>query len=405
MPVNLPPLPVLAPVGGVRCAAVAAGIRKPGRRDLVLFELAPGSRVAATFTRNRFRAAPVLVAEAHLAAVAPRYLLVNTGNANAGTGAEGLAAAEACCAAVANHAGVVPEAVLPFSTGVIGEPLPTQKLIDAVPDALASLGEDHWGEAATGIMTTDTAPKGASCRVPMRAPATLTGISKGAGMIRPDMATMLAFLATDAAVADDVMQPMLRDAVERTFNRISIDGDTSTNDAVVLVATGAAGGEPITDPDSDDGRVLAASLHDICLQLAQAVVRDGEGATRFVTVTVSGGATQDESLQVGYCIAHSPLVKTALFAGDPNWGRLLAAIGRAGIDDLDVAGVTVHLDDVLIANNGGRAPGYREEDGAAIMAQAEFEIRVDLGRGSCSERIWTTDFSYEYVRINAEYRS
>ncbi len=405
MPVNLPPLPPMRPVAGVRCAAVAAGVRKPGRRDLVLFELAEGSTTAAVFTRNRFRAAPVRVAESHLAEAAPRYLLINTGNANAGTGDAGIEAARACCAAVAERAGVAPQAVLPFSTGVIGEPLPAARIIDAVPDAFAALAADQWPQAAAGILTTDTAPKGASVEVALATPVNLTGISKGAGMIRPDMATMLAFLATDAAVTRPVLQVLLREAVEGTFNRISVDGDTSTNDAVTLVATGAAGGALIDDPDSADGRLLAAALYDTCLQLAHAVVRDGEGATRFVTVDVGGGRDGDEALAVAYAIAHSPLVKTALFAGDPNWGRLLAAIGRAGIDDLDVAGVSLHLDDVLIATRGGVAPGYREADGAAVMARPEIRIRVDLGRGSAREQVWTTDLSYDYVKINAEYRS
>lgn len=405
MPVNLPPLPEMLPVAGIRCAAVAAGVRKPGRRDLVLFELAEHSTSAAVFTRNRFRAAPVQVAEAHLAAGMPRYLLINTGNANAGTGQPGLDAARECCAAVARHAGVDAAQVLPYSTGVIGELLPADRIVAAVPDALAALTADSWAQAATGILTTDTAPKGASRRVETSTPTTLTGISKGAGMIRPDMATMLAFVASDAAVAPAALRELLREAVDTTFNRISVDGDTSTNDAVTLVATGAAGGELIDDPQSPDGRILAAALHAVCLQLAHAVVRDGEGATRFVTVDVGGARDGAEALAVAYAIAHSPLVKTALFAGDPNWGRLLAAIGRAGIEDLDVSGVSLHLGDVLIATEGGVAPGYREADGAAVMAQPEIEIRVDLGRGSARERVWTTDLSYDYVKINAEYRS
>ena len=405
MSVNLPPLPVLLPVAGIRCAAIAAGVRKPGRRDLVLFELAAGSHVAAMFTTNRFRAAPVQVAERHLEAAAVRYLLVNTGNANAGTGEQGIADALTCCAAAAELGGVSPEAVLPYSTGVIGERLPAERITAGLPAAFAALQADQWADTALGIMTTDTAPKGASVRLDTTVPCTLTGISKGAGMIRPDMATMLAFLATDAAVAPAALEAMLRKAVAASFNRITIDGDTSTNDAVTLVATGAAGGALITDPDSPDGRLFAQALTEQCTTLAQAIVRDGEGATRFVTVIVEGARNSTEALAVAYAIAHSPLVKTALFAGDPNWGRLLAAIGRAGLDDLDVTGVTLHLGDVLIAERGSVASGYREAQGAAVMAEAEVTIRAHLGRGTVSETVWTTDLSYDYVRINAEYRS
>jgi len=405
MSVNLPPLPALLPVAGVRCAAIAAGVRKPGRRDLVLFELAPGSRVAAMFTTNRFRAAPVQVAERHLESAEVRYLLVNTGNANAGTGEQGLADALACCSAVAALAGVAPSAILPYSTGVIGERLPAERVTAGLPAAFAALEPDGWADAAHGILTTDTVPKGASVRLETTVPCTLTGISKGAGMIRPDMATMLAFLATDAAVAPAALRSMLREAVAASFNRITIDGDTSTNDAVTLVATGAAGGTEITDPDSPDGRLFARALTEQCMTLAQAIVRDGEGATRFVTVRVEGAWDSAEALAVAYAIAHSPLVKTALFAGDPNWGRLLAAIGRAGLDDLDVTGVTLHLGDVLIAERGSVAADYREAQGAAVMAEAEVTIRADLGRGTVSETVWTTDLSYDYVRINAEYRS
>ncbi len=405
MSVNLPPLPRMLPVAGVRCAAVAAGVRKPGRLDLVLFEIAPGSRTAAAFTRNRFRAAPVQVAERHLAAGSPRYLLVNTGNANAGTGAPGVEAALACCAAVAGQGGVQPEEVLPYSTGVIGEPLPSDRIVAGLPAAFAALDGDGWSAAAHGILTTDTAPKGSSRGVGPGMPWVLTGISKGAGMIRPDMATMLAFIATDAAIAQPALDTLLRSAVERSFNRITIDGDTSTNDAVTLVATGAADAAPIEDADSPEGRAFGAALTALCTELAQAIVRDGEGATRFVTVRIEGARDTSEALAVAYAIAHSPLVKTALFAGDPNWGRLLAAIGRAGIDDLDVTGVNLFLDDVCIAEGGAVAPGYREADGARVMAQPEILIRAHLGRGSCTETIWTTDLSYDYVKINAEYRS
>lgn len=397
----------LLPVPGIRCATVQAGVRKANRDDLVLFELAEGATTAALFTRNRFRAAPVRLAEQHLDVLAPRWLLINTGNANAGTGAPGDADALACCAALAQLAGVPTAAVLPYSTGVIGERLRADRIIDALPAAFAALARDGWNRAAGGIMTTDTVPKGLSLEVadPRGDGAwTLTGISKGAGMIRPDMATMLAFVATDADVAPELLRAMLVRAVDRSFNRITVDGDTSTNDAVTLVATGARG-ERLERADSDAAQALEAGLVELCRYLAQAIVRDGEGATRFVTVQVDGAATAREALDVAYTIAGSPLVKTALFAGDPNWGRLLAAIGRAGIEDLDVDDVSLWLEDVAIAVNGGVADGYREEDGARVMARPEILIRVDLGRGETSETVWTTDLSYDYVKINAEYRS
>ncbi|HSG87755.1 MAG TPA: bifunctional glutamate N-acetyltransferase/amino-acid acetyltransferase ArgJ [Pseudomonadales bacterium] len=405
MPVNLPPLPELDAVAGLRCATVQAGVRKANRDDLVLFELCEGATVAALFTRNRFRAAPVRLAERHLDAATPRYLLVNTGNANAGTGRQGDADALACCQALADAAGVAVEQVLPYSTGVIGERLPAQRIVDALPQALDALRADGWNRAARGIMTTDTAPKGVSVHVAAAGGATVTGISKGAGMIRPDMATMLAFVATDAAVAPKLLRRMLIDAVEGSFNRITVDGDTSTNDCVTLVATGAAGTPAIDDPDDEAALALAAAIAEVCTRLAQAIVRDGEGATRFVTVDVGGARTAAEALACAYTIAESPLVKTALFAGDPNWGRLLAAIGRSGMDDLDVDGVSIRLGDVSICEQGGVAPTYREADGARVMAEAEITISVDLGRGAARERVWTTDLSYDYVKINAEYRS
>jgi glutamate N-acetyltransferase/amino-acid N-acetyltransferase len=405
MAVGLPALPVLHPVPGVRCGSAAAGVRKPGRQDLVLFELAETAVTAALFTRNRFRAAPVQVAEAHLAAQAPRYLLVNTGNANAGTGSGGLAAARRCCAALAERAGVPATAVLPYSTGVIGEPLPADRIVAALPALLDALDADGWAAAARGILTTDTGPKGASLAPTPERPWVLTGIAKGAGMIRPDMATMLAYVATDAPLSPTVARAVLAEAVDGSFNRITVDGDTSTNDAVTLVATGAAGGPLLDDPAAPAVRALAADLTALCRTLAQAIVRDGEGATRFVTVTVDGGATNAEALAVAYAVAESPLVKTALFAGDPNWGRILAAIGRSGIGDLDVDGVTLWLGDVLVAERGGVAAGYREADGARVMAEPEVTIRIDLGRGDVVETVWTTDLSYEYVKINAEYRS
>jgi glutamate N-acetyltransferase/amino-acid N-acetyltransferase len=393
-------------VGGIRLATVAAGVRYANRLDLVLLEAAPGSRCAAVFTRNAFCAAPVHLAREHLAAAAPRYLLINTGNANAGTGASGLADARACTAAVAAAAGVAEVEVLPFSTGVIGEPLPVTPITAAVPRLLAGLAADGWADAGRGIMTTDTRPKLCSARLTSDGTTvTVTGMAKGAGMLRPDMATMLAFIATDAAVAQPVLDAVLREAVDRSFHRISVDGDTSTNDACLLLATGAAGNAEIADAHSDAARSLVEAVGDVCVQLAQGLVRDGEGASKFVAVAVRGGRDSDECLAVAFTIAHSPLVKTALFASDPNWGRLLAAIGRAGIADLDVEAVSVCLNDVLIAEGGCRAAGYTEEAGAAAMAEADIRIDVDLGRGDAQETVWTSDFSYDYVRINAEYRT
>jgi len=400
-------LPELLPVAGVRLGTVAAGVRKPGRRDLVLIEAAPGTCGAAVFTRNAFCAAPVIVAREHLAACGgqPRYLLVNTGNANAGTGPQGLLDARACAAAVASLAGVAPTDVLPFSTGVIGEPLPVAVIREALPGALAALSPEGWADAASGILTTDTRPKGVS--VQFRADGrdhVLTGIAKGAGMIRPNMATMLAYLATDMAVTAPMLQAVLAAAVETSFNRVTVDGDTSTNDACVLLATGAAGNPPPAE-GSQAHRALREAVEQACLALAQGLVRDGEGATKFVTVEVGGGRSEQECLDVAFTIAHSPLVKTALFASDPNWGRLLAAIGRAGLPDLDVERVAVHLNGVLIAERGCRAAGYTEAQGVAAMAPEDIVIRVELQRGASRAAVWTTDFSYDYVRINAEYRT
>jgi glutamate N-acetyltransferase/amino-acid N-acetyltransferase len=395
-------------VPGLRLATVSAGIKKPGRKDLVLMELAEGATAAAVFTRNAFCAAPVTVAREHLQANAgrPRYLLVNTGNANAGTGQAGIEAARTCTRAVAAAGKVTAEQVLPFSTGVIGEPLPVQRLEAAVPAAFAALSADGWADAALGIMTTDTRPKGCSLRFRTGdRDFVITGIAKGAGMIRPNMATMLAYIATDMAVEQDLLQELLAAAVETTFNRITIDGDTSTNDACVLVATGAAGNTPVADRDSEPCRSLGVVLEQLCLSLAQGLVRDGEGASKFVTVQVNGGRAEQECLDVAFTIAHSPLVKTALFASDPNWGRLLAAIGRAGLADLEVDRISVYLNDVLIASEGCRAASYTEEQGVAAMAPADIVIRVELNRGDCSGTVWTTDFSYDYVRINAEYRT
>lgn len=398
-------LPALHPVAGVRIGTAKAGIKKPDRRDLTVFELAPDSTVAATFTRNRFFAAPVQLARDHLAAGTPRYLLINTGYANAGTGAPGLAAARACCEALAAAGDCAPEAVLPFSTGVIGEPLPVERLAGGLPAALTALAEDGWATAAEAIMTTDTVPKGASRR--FRAgdrEYVITGISKGAGMIKPNMATMLAFLATDAPVEQEALQRALGAAVRGSFNRITVDGDTSTNDACVLVATGAGGGAPISATSAAYAE-FAEALHAVALELAQAIIRDGEGATKLITVAVSGGRDEAECEQVAYAIAESPLVKTALFASDPNWGRILAAVGRAGIHDLDVERVKLRLDDLLIAERGGRVADYSEAAAAARMRQDELTIGVDLGRGGASAAVWTCDLSYDYVRINADYRS
>tara|TARA_R110000772_G_scaffold267428_1_gene391525 strand:- start:78914 stop:80140 length:1227 start_codon:yes stop_codon:yes gene_type:complete len=398
----------LLSVPGLRLATVSAGIKKPGRRDVVLMELAASSHVAGVFTRNAFCAAPVVVAKEHLAASQqrPTYLLVNTGNANAGTGEAGLADARRCAAAVAERAGVAPESVLPFSTGVIGEPLPVQKIIDVLPQALAALQVDGWLDAAHGIMTTDTRPKACSVRFSCNGHShVLTGIAKGAGMLRPNMATMLAYLATDVAVSPAILQALLAEAVELSFNRITVDGDTSTNDACMLVATGAAGNPSLRSTDDPLYDVLRNALQEICVDLAQGLVRDGEGASKFVTVQVNGGAQEQECLDVAFTIAHSPLVKTALFASDPNWGRLLAAIGRAGLVDLDVTRIAVYLNDVLIAEQGCRASSYTEQQGAAAMAQEDITIRIELQRGPATATVWTTDFSYDYVRINAEYRT
>ena len=401
-------LPALHPVRGLRLGAVSAGIKTPGRKDLVLIELEPGTTCAAVFTRNAFCAAPVTVARQHLQSCAgqPRYLLVNTGNANAGTGVAGLAAARACTAAVAAAVQVRADEVLPFSTGVIGEPLPAQRLCAALPAAVAALTADGWAAAARGILTTDTRPKGQSVRFTCDGrDYVVTGIAKGAGMIRPDMATMLAYLATDAAVERPLLQSMLGELADVSFNRISIDGDTSTNDACVLLATGAAGNAPLGAASGPLYESLRAALETVCVTLAQGLVRDGEGASKFVTVQVNGGASERECLDVAYTIAHSPLVKTALFASDPNWGRLLAAIGRAGLPDLRVERVAVYLNEVLIAENGCRAASYTEEQGAAAMAPQEIVIRIELQRGAASAAVWTSDLSYDYVRINAEYRT
>jgi glutamate N-acetyltransferase/amino-acid N-acetyltransferase len=398
-------LPELHPVAGFQLGTTCAGIKTPGRPDLVIMRLSEPSTCAAVFTRNAFCAAPVLVAREHLAQTTPAYLLVNTGNANAGTGKDGLRDARQCCESLAKQAGCKMQSVLPFSTGVIGEPLPVAKVVGGLPDALAQMKEDGWAAAASGILTTDTVPKGASRQIEIDGQTvTVTGIAKGSGMIRPDMATMLAFVATDAVMAPAVLQSCLSYAVARSFNRITVDGDTSTNDACVLVATGKSAAA-IVDEDEQHYALLRDAVTDVCVELAQAIVRDGEGATRFVTVAVEGGESQDECLQVAYTVAHSPLVKTALFAGDPNWGRILAAVGRAGVADLELQDIEIYLDDVCIVRDGGRAPDYTEVAGQRVMDRSEIIIRIVLGRGECSEHVWTCDLSYDYVKINAEYRT
>ncbi|WP_342631893.1 bifunctional glutamate N-acetyltransferase/amino-acid acetyltransferase ArgJ [Marinobacter alkaliphilus] len=398
-------LPEFYPVAGIKVGIASAGIKKPGRKDIVVFELVPEARVAGIFTRNQFCAAPVVLSRKHLAQGAPRYLLINTGNANAGTGERGMADALRCCEALAAEASVSPDAVLPFSTGVIGEPLPVDKIIKALPEALANTREDRWAEAASGIMTTDTRPKGASVRVDLGGHAvTISGISKGAGMIRPNMATMLGFIATDARIAPDVLQSLASELGEKSFNRITIDGDTSTNDACMLMASGQFDGPEIT-ADSPHLPALREALRQVYLDLAHAIVRDGEGATKFVTIDVSGAASQQEALDVAYTVAHSPLVKTALFASDPNWGRILAAVGRAGVPDLDLGSLEIYLGDVCLVRNGGRADDYSEDRGQRVMSQEEITIAIDLKRGSVQETVWTCDFSHDYVTINAEYRT
>ena len=398
-------LPDFFPVAGIKLGIASAGIKKPGRKDIVVFELAPETRVAGIFTRNQFCAAPVVLSRRHLSQEVPRYLLINTGNANAGTGERGLADAAACCEALAKEAGISASQVLPFSTGVIGEPLPVAKIVSALPAALADTREDRWAEAASGIMTTDTRPKGASRQLDLDGHrVTISGISKGAGMIRPNMATMLGFIATDARLAPEVLQTLASELGEKSFNRITIDGDTSTNDACMLMASGQYGGPEIT-ADSPLLPELRAALQDVYLELAHAIVRDGEGATKFVTIDVSGAASQQEALDVAYTVAHSPLVKTALFASDPNWGRILAAVGRAGVENLDLNALEIYLGDVCLVRNGGRADDYSEARGQAVMDQEEITIAIDLKRGNVRETVWTCDFSHDYVTINAEYRT
>jgi glutamate N-acetyltransferase/amino-acid N-acetyltransferase len=405
MAVGLGPLPTLHPVPGFELGISSAGIKRPGRKDVVVMRCAEGSSVAGVFTLNAFCAAPVILSKQRVKN-AVRYLLTNTGNANAGTGEPGLVAAKRTTAKLAELTGVEAEAILPFSTGVIGEPLPVDKIESALQAALDDLSVDNWAAAATGIMTTDTLPKGASRQFQIDGvTVTVTGISKGAGMIRPNMATMLGYIATDAKVSQSVLQDLIRDGANKSFNRITIDGDTSTNDCCMLIATGQADLPEVTEASGPLFDALKRAVFDVCMEVAQAIVRDGEGATKFVTVEVNGGGIHQECLDVGYAVAHSPLIKTALFASDPNWGRILAAVGRAGVPDLDVSKIDVFLSGVCIASKGCRATTYTEEQGSAVMAESEITIRIELGRGDCSETIWTTDLSHEYVKINAEYRT
>ena len=408
MPVNLaPPQPdELLPVAGIQIGIASAGIKTPGRKDLTVMQLAAGSQVAGVFTQNRFCAAPVILCRQHLATTSPRALVINTGNANAGTGEDGLARAREVCTALAQELDCAPAAILPFSTGVIMEPLPTDKLCAALPQALANSHENQWLAAAQAIMTTDIVAKGASLTLDIDGHTiTVTGIAKGSGMIHPNMATMLGFIATDAAIAPAVLQHMVKAVADASFNSITVDGDTSTNDSLMLIASGATTLPRIDDSNSHACAALQAAITTVAIRLAQAIVRDGEGATKFITINVEGGISRDECRQVGYAIAHSPLVKTAFFASDPNLGRILAAIGYAGINDLDVDRLQLWLDDVLVAENGGRATSYREQDGQRVMRQSDITIRVALHRGNANATVWTCDFSYDYVKINAEYRS
>ncbi|NGZ85803.1 bifunctional glutamate N-acetyltransferase/amino-acid acetyltransferase ArgJ [Duganella aceris] len=407
------PLPVasaLKPVAGIEIGFAEAGIKKPNRKDVLVMKLAPTATVAGVFTLNRFCAAPVQVAKAHLAAAKTSgkpiaALLVNTGNANAGTGELGLALANETCVALAAQLGCDAAQILPFSTGVILEPLPAAKVIAGLPQAIAGLKADNWFNAAEAIMTTDTQPKAGSRTVSIGGHAvTMSGISKGAGMIKPNMATMLGYLAFDAKVAQPVLDVLVKQVADQTFNCITIDGDTSTNDSFMLIATGA-GGLEVNSVDSPEYAELAAAVTELSLFLAQAIVRDGEGATKFITITVEDGASVEECRKIAYSIGHSPLVKTAFFASDPNLGRILAAIGYAGVDDLDVSKLNLYLDDVWVAKNGGRNPDYKEEDGQRVMQQSEIGVRVKLARGDASATIYTCDLSHEYVTINADYRS
>ena len=401
--------PQMHPVPGFRLGTACAGIKTPGRKDLVVMELSESASVAAVFTQNAFCAAPVTVAKQHLESATPRYLLINTGNANAGTGETGLADAQQSCEVLAElqsqlSTKALPTKVLPFSTGVIGEPLPMDKLLAGIPEAVKALDENGWADAAEGILTTDTRPKGASLQFNLDGSndlLTITGITKGSGMIKPNMATMLGFVATDAQIDPELLHRALHLVTNKSFNRITVDSDTSTNDAVVLAATGASG--IVIDESSFEQFV--AHLETVFIELAQSIIRDGEGASKFVSVLVDSAVNSAEAVKVAYCIAESPLVKTALAASDANWGRILAAVGRAGVDNLDVSKVSISLNDVLIVEQGGRAASYSEQAGEQAMAAEDITIHVSLNRGTAAETVWTTDLTYEYVRINAEYRT
>jgi len=403
-----PPNPAeLFPIAGVRIGITEAGIRKANRKDLTVVLIDDGASVAGVFTQNRFCAAPVQLCREHLAAgQGIRAMLINTGNANAGTGEDGLRRAASTCQALAGRLGLSRQQVLPFSTGVIMETLPSERIEAGLDAALNDAQPDHWLRAAEAIMTTDTVPKAFGAQLMIDGTrVSISGISKGAGMIRPNMATMLGFMATDACVSPGLMQQLALELAEGSFNRVTVDGDTSTNDSFVVIATNQAAHAPITSLDSPAGQALTAAMLGVARQLAQAIVRDGEGATKFITIQVEGGRTQAECRQVAYAIAHSPLVKTAFFASDPNLGRILAAVGYAGIADLDQTGIDLYLDEVLVAVKGGRNPDYREEDGQRVMKQAEITVRVVLGRGDAADTVWTCDLSHDYVSINADYRS
>ena len=413
MPVNFVATPDsdLFPVAGVRWGITEAGIRKANRKDLAVLLIDEGASIGAVFTQNKFCAAPVQVCRDHLSknggqTFGIRAIVVNTGNANAGTGADGLTRAQATCIALARELNVSPEQILPFSTGVIMEPLPYERIEAGLPAAIANAAPGNWGAAAVAIMTTDTVAKAFSRRITLGGvPVTITGISKGAGMIRPNMATMLGFMATDACVSQAIMGQLAHELAEGSFNRVTVDGDTSTNDSFVVIASNQARHAPVTSLLSADGQALRAAMQSVATQLAQAIVRDGEGATKFITIEVAGGKTGEECRKVAYAIAHSPLVKTAFFASDPNLGRILAAVGYAGIDDLDQTRIDLYLDDVLVAKNGGRHVDYVEADGQRVMKQSEITVRVVLGRGDAFDTVWTCDLSYDYVKINADYRS
>ncbi len=408
MPVNLP-LPVasdLLAIPGVRIGVTEAGVRKAGRKDVTVMLLDDGCSVGGVFTTNRFCAAPVQVCREHLGLSAARAVLINTGNANAGTGTDGLARAKQSCVALASKIGIQAEQVLPFSTGVIMEQLPVDRIVAGMDAAIADARDNHWLKAAEGIMTTDTQPKAFSATAVVDGrQVSVTGISKGAGMIRPNMATMLGFIATDACIDQSVMTALARELAEGSFNRVTVDGDTSTNDSLLVIATNKAGNTPVIDLNTPSAGALKTALLEVARKLAQAIVRDGEGATKFISIQVDGGRTEAECRLVAYAIAHSPLVKTAFFASDPNLGRILAAVGYAGIEDLDQGLIELFLDDVHVATRGGRNPAYREEDGQRVMKQSEITVRVGLGRGNATQTVWTCDLSHDYVTINADYRS